>query len=162
MTSGKVAGQILESIPLSCALSEFCDDTQGDRVAADIGQMLTQKVSGSAEVAGRRRADHLDVMAFPVHLPPARDTRGCFGEGAEIGDSQLEGGIGPHGMPERPYRVKRVHGMLRLAIEGRGLDARGQRPTVVLDRCTGNDRLTTAGGGLFWVVMHNYEVGPLA
>jgi hypothetical protein len=42
MTSGKVAGQIIEPIPLSRALSQFCDDAQSDWVAADAGQMLTQ------------------------------------------------------------------------------------------------------------------------
>ena len=63
-----MAGQLIEPIPLSCALSEFCDDAQSDRVAADTRQMFTQEVGGSAEVAGGRGADHLDVMAFPVHL----------------------------------------------------------------------------------------------
>ena len=71
MTCGKVDDQIIEPIPLSYTLSEFCDDAQSDWVAADTGQMLTQKVGGSAEVAGGRRADHIDVMAFPVHLPAA-------------------------------------------------------------------------------------------
>jgi hypothetical protein len=162
MTSGKVAGQIPEPIPLSCALSEFCDDAQSDWVAADTGQMLTQKAGGSAEVAGRRRADHLDVVAFPVHLPASHGIRGCSGEGAEIGDGELEGGIGPDGVPERRYRVKRVNGLLRLAIEGGGLNVCSQGPTVVLDSGTGRVWLATAGGGLYWVAMHNYQVGPLA
>jgi hypothetical protein len=56
---------------MSCAVSEFCDDAHSDWVAADAGQMLTEKVGGSAEVAGGRRADYFDVMAFPVHLPAA-------------------------------------------------------------------------------------------
>jgi hypothetical protein len=161
MTSGRVAGQVIEPIPPSCAPTELRDDAQSDRVAADIGQMLTQKVGGSAEVAGGRRADHLDVMAFPVHLPAAHGIRGCFGEGAEIGDGEIEGGIGPDGVPERRYRVKRVHSLLRLAIEGGGLDVCSQRPTVVLDRGTGRDRLATAGGGLVWLLRHGCQVGPL-
>lgn len=41
MTCGKMAGQIIEPIPLSCALSEFCDDAQSDWVAPNTGQMLT-------------------------------------------------------------------------------------------------------------------------
>jgi hypothetical protein len=149
MASGKVAGQIIEPIPLSGALSELCDDAQSDRVAADTGQMLTQKVGGSADIAGRRRADHLDVMAFPVHLPPAHGIRACFVEGAEIGDSELEGRIGPDSAPERRYRVKRVDGLLRLAIEGGSLDVCSQHPTVFLHGGTGNDRLAPTGGGLF-------------
>ncbi len=39
-------GQIIEPVPLSCALSEFRDDAKSDWVAADTGQMLTQKVGG--------------------------------------------------------------------------------------------------------------------
>ena len=94
VTSRKLAGQIIEPVALSGALSELCDDAQSDRVAADTGQMLTQEVGGSGEVAGGRRADDLDVVAFPVHLPAADGTRGCFGEGAEIGDGEPEGRIG--------------------------------------------------------------------
>jgi hypothetical protein len=150
MTSGKVAGQIIEPISLSGAQSEFCDDAQSDWVAADTGQMLTQKVGGSAEVAGGRRADHFDVMALPVHLPAADGIRGCFGEGAKIGEGELEGRIGPDSVPEGRYRVRRVHGLLRLAIEGGGLDVCSHRPTVVLDRGTGRGRLATSGGALFW------------
>jgi hypothetical protein len=73
MACGKVDNQIIEPIPITLpsALSKFCDDAQSEWVAADTGQMLTQKVGGSAEVAGGRSADHIDVMAFPVHLPTA-------------------------------------------------------------------------------------------
>ena len=53
MARAKVAGQIIEPIPLSRAPSEFSDDAQSDWVAADTGQMFTQKVGGSAEVTGR-------------------------------------------------------------------------------------------------------------
>jgi hypothetical protein len=70
MTCGKVTDQIIESIPLSCALSEFCDDAQSEWVAADSGQMLTQKVGGSAEVAGGRGADHIAMT--PETAPTIR------------------------------------------------------------------------------------------
>lgn len=162
MTSGKVGGQIIEPTCLTCALSEFCDDAQGDRVAADTGQLLAQKVRGSAEVAGCRCTDHLDVMAFPVHLPAGHSARGCLGEGAEIGGGELESGIGLDSVPERRFRFQRVHGLLRLAIEGGGLDVCGQCPTVVLDREIGTDRWATAGGALFWFLRHRSQVGPLA
>lgn len=162
MTSGKVTGQIIEPIPLLCALSEFCNDAESDWVAADAGQMFTQKVGGSAEVSSGRCPDYFDVMAFPVHLAGAGATRGCFGEGAEIGDSEPEGRIGRDRVTERRYRVKRVHGLLRLAIEGGGLDVCRDHPTVVLDRGTGKDLLATAAGGPFWFLRHGYQVGPLA
>jgi hypothetical protein len=162
MTRGKVAGQIIEPIPLSCALSELCDDAQSDWVAADTGQMLSQKVGGSAQVARGRRADHFDVMAFPVHLPAAHGIQGCFGEGGEIGDGEPERGIGPDRLPERRYRVKGVHGLLRLAIEGGGLDVCSHGATVVVDRGAGPGRLAAAGGGLSWFLGHGYQVGRLA
>jgi hypothetical protein len=162
MTSRKVGGQIIEPIPLPCALSEFSDDTESDWVAADTGQMLTQKIGGSAQVAGGRRADHFDVMPFPVHLPAPHGIRGCSGEGAEIGDGEFEGRIGPDRPPERRYGVQPVHGLLRLAIEGGGQDVCSHRPTVVLDRGTGPGRWATAGAGLLWFLGHGYQVGSLA
>jgi hypothetical protein len=162
MTSGKVAGQIIESNQLSCALSEFRDDAQSDWVAADTGQMFTQKVGGSAEVAGGRRADYFDVMAFPVHLSAAGGNRGCVGEGAEIGDGEPEGRIGRDRVTERRDGVGRIGGLLCLAIEGGGLDVCRDDPTVVLDRGTVRARLVTPGCGRYWVAMHNRQVGPLA
>ena len=101
-------------------------------------------------------------MAFPVHLSAAHGIRGCSGECGEIGDGELEGGIGPDRVPERRYRAKRVHGLLRLAIEGGGLDVCRDRPTVVLDRGTGRGWLATACVGLYWLLRHGYQVGPLA
>jgi hypothetical protein len=162
VTSGKLPRQITEPIPPSCALSEFCDDAQSDRVTADTGQMFTQEVGGSAQVAGGRRADHLDVVTLPVHRPTADDAGGRFGESTEIGDGELEGGIGPDRVPERGDGVGCVGGLLCLAIEGGGLDVCRDPPTVVLDRGTGRGRLVLAGVGLYRVAMHNYQVGLAA
>ena len=154
-----MAGQIIEPVLLSCALSEFCDDAQSNWVAADTGQMLTQKVGGSAEVAGGRRADYFDVMTFPVHLPTAAHSiRRCFGESGEISDGELENGIGPDGLPERSYRLGRIRGLLRLAIEGGRLGVGRDHPTVVLDRRTSRIRLAAASVGPFSVGVHDYQV----
>ena len=127
-------------------------------VAANTGQVLTEQVGGSTEVAGGRRADYFDVMAFPVHLPTAGGTRGCFGEGVEIGDGEPEGRIGRDRVTERRHGDGRVRGLLGLAIEGGGLDVGRDHPTVVLDRRTGRGRLVTAGVGPLSVVMHDYQV----
>jgi hypothetical protein len=162
MASAKVAGQIVEDIRLSGALSQLIDDAQSDWVTANGGQMLSQKVGGAAEVADRGRADHFDVMPFPVHLPAARRIRGCFGEGAEIGNGELEGGIGPDGVPECRYGVKRVDGLLRPAIESGGLIVCCHRPTVILDRGACAGRLSLADAGLFAFLRHGSQVGPLA
>ena len=56
----------------------------------------------------------------------------------------------------------RVHGLLRLAIEGGGLDGGRDHPTVVLDRGPGGDRLAAAAGGLFLILVHDCQVGLLA
>ena len=144
MTGGTVAGQILESFPLAGALAQFRDDTKREWVAADTGQMLTQQVRGSAEVTGGGRADHFEVMAFPVHLPTTHGSRWCVGEGAEIGDGELEGGIGVDGVAERPDGVNRGRGLLSVAIEGCGRHIGRHRPAVVLDRGTGKGRFAMA------------------
>ena len=85
-------GEVLK--PLPRANAKIGDDAQSEWVAANTGEMLTEQVGGSTEVAGGRRADHFDVMAFPVHLAAADGTRGCFGDGGEIGDGEPEGRIG--------------------------------------------------------------------
>jgi hypothetical protein len=157
-----VADQIIEPCALSGALSEFCDDAQSEWVAADTGQMLTQKVGGSAEVAGGRRADYFDVMAFPVHLAAAGGARGCSDEGAQIGDGEPEGRIGRDRVTERRDGAGRIEGLLCLAIEGGGLDVCRDHPAMVLDSGTGRGRLATPGCGLYRVAMHNHQVGALA
>ena len=64
--------------------------------------------------------------------------------------------------PERRYGVKRVHGLLRLAIEGGGLNVCSDRPTVILDRGAGPGGLALADAGLFGFLRHGSQVGPLA
>jgi hypothetical protein len=159
VTTRKVAPEIIETVAVSCAPSEFGDDAQCERIAANTGEVLTEQVGGSTVIASGRRADHFDVMTFPVHLATADDARGRFGEGVEIGDGEPERRIGRDRVTERRYRGGRVRGLLRLAIEGGGLDACRDRPTVILDRGTSSGgRLDTAGVGPFLVAMHDYQV----
>jgi hypothetical protein len=148
MTSGKVPRQVIEPIAPSDALSELCDDAQRHGVTADTGQMFTQEVGGSAEVADGRRTDHLDVVTLPVHRPTADGARRRFGESTEIGSGELKCRIGPDRLPEGGDGVGCVGGSLGLAIEDGGLDVCRDRPTVVLDRGKGRVRLATAGVGL--------------
>lgn len=155
--------EIIEPVAVSLAPSEFRDDAQSDWVAADNGHMFTEQVGGTAVIASGRRADHFDVMTFPVQLATADDARGRFGEGVEIGDGEPERRIGRDRVTERRYRVGRVRGLLRLAVEGGGLDVCRDRPTVVLDRGTSSQgRLDTVGVGSFSVAMHDYQVGLAA
>ena len=150
MTTGKATPEIIEPVPVSSAPPELGDDAQGERIAANTGEVLTEQVGGSPVIASGRRADHFDVMTFPVHLATADDAGGPFGEGLEIGDCEPERRIGRDRITERRYRLGRVRSLLRLAIEGGGLDACRDRPTVVLDRGTSSGgRLGTAGIGPF-------------
>ena len=86
------SGQVLKTILLSYTPSEVGDDANSEWVAANAGEVFTEQVGGSTEVAGGRGADHFDVMAFPVHLATADGARGCFGDGVEIGDGEPEAG----------------------------------------------------------------------
>jgi hypothetical protein len=157
MTRGKVNGQIIEPTPIPSALSEFDDNAQGQGVAAHAGQVFTKQVEGAAEVPGGRRADHFDVMAFPGHLASADGNRTCVGESAEVGYGEAEARVCLDGVPERRHRVRRRRRLLRVAIEGGGLDVCRDRPTVVLHRRTGTDR-SVLGRGLRWLFMHGCMV----
>ena len=158
MAAGKLGAEVLEPIPVSCAPSEVGNDAQSERVAADAGEMFTEQIGGATDVAGGRGADHFDVMAFPAHRAAAGGPRGRFGDGGEIGDGEPEARIGYDRMTERLLRCGCVRGLLRLAIEGGGLDVGRDHPTVVLDRRTSRGRLAMAGVGPFWVAMHDYQV----
>jgi hypothetical protein len=150
VTTRKVAPEIVEPVPVPSAPSEFGDDAQCERIAANTGEVVTEQVGGSSVIASGRRADHFDVMTFPVHQATADDARGRFGEGVEIGDCEPERRIGRDRVAERRYRVGRVRGLLCLTVEGGSLDVCGYRPTVILDRWTSSrGRLDTAGVGPF-------------
>ena len=69
----------------------------------------------------------------------------------EIGDCEPERRIGRDRITERRYRLGRVRSLLRLAIEGGGLDVCRDRPTVVLDRGTSSGGATGHGG--CWAVL---------
>jgi hypothetical protein len=159
MAVGKPGAEVLESIPVSCAPSEVGNDAQSEWVAANAGEMFTEQVGGSTDVAGGRGADHFNVMAFPAHRAATGGTWRCFGDGGEVGDGEPEAGIGPDRATERRHRVIRVDGLLRSAIEGGGLGVCCHRPTVVLDCGTRRGGLATAGGWLFWIFRHGHHVG---
>ena len=150
MAAGKLGAEVLEPIPVSCAPSEAGDDAQSEWVAANAGEMFTEQIGGSTDVAGGRGADHFNVMAFPAHRATTGGTGGCSGDSGEIGDGEPEARIGSDRVTERPYGDGRVRGLLCLAVEGGGLDVGGDHPTVVLDRRT-TQRPTGHGG--CWAVL---------
>jgi hypothetical protein len=149
MAGGKLGAEVLEPIPVSCAPSEVGNDAQSEWVAANAGEMFTEQIGGSTDVAGGRGADHFNVMTFPAHRAVTGGTWGCSGDGGKIGDGEPEARIGYDRVTERLYGDGRVRGLLCLAIEGGGLDVGRDHPTVVLDRRTSRGRLATAGVGPF-------------
>ena len=52
-------------------LPQLEGDAEGERIAADTGEMLAEQVSCPRGVTGGGSPDHFDVVAFPVHLPVA-------------------------------------------------------------------------------------------
>ena len=100
MTAGKLAGQVLEVVARACGRLEPGGDADGERVAADTGEVLAEQVSGSRGLAGGRGGDHFDVMAFPVHRPASGLMVRCAGEGHQIGDGDAEAGVGADGQAQ--------------------------------------------------------------
>jgi hypothetical protein len=155
VTSGKAASQIIQSVLVSSAPSEFGDDPHRDRIATNTSEVLTQQVCGPIVIASRRRADHFDVVTLPVHLALADRARGRFGEGVEAGHGERECRIHRDSITERHNGGGQVCGLLCLAIGSGGLHVCRDPPTVVLDRWTSGDCWPLAGIGLFWVAMHD-------
>ena len=111
-------------------------------------------------IASGRRANHFDVMTFPVHLATADATRrrSRFGDGVEIGDCDTKRRIGRDRLTERRYRVRSVRGLLGLAIEGGTDTVCRDRPTVILDSGTSSRGRSDVGGvGPFSVAMHGRQ-----
>jgi hypothetical protein len=162
VTSGKAASQIIQSVLVSSAQSEFGDDPHSDRIAANTGEVLTKQVCGPIVIASRRRADHFDVVTLPVHLALADRARGRFGEGVEVGHGERECRIHRDSITERHNDGGQVCGLLCLAIGGGGLHVCRDRPAVVLDRRTSGDYWPVAGIGLFSVAMHDHQVELVA
>ena len=159
MTTGNLAAEVLEPVPVSCPPSDAGNDAQSEWVAANTGEVLTEQIGGSADVTGGRGADHFNVMALPVHWSTTGGTWGGFGDSGEIGDGDPEARIGSDCVTERLDGYRRVRGLLCLAIEGGGHDVGRNYPTVILDRGTSSrGRLDMAGVGLFLVAMHDHEI----
>jgi hypothetical protein len=160
VTTREAAPEIIEPVPESCTAAELGDYAQRERIAANAGEVLTEQVGGSAVIASDSRADDFDVMAFPAHLAKPDDARGRSGEESEIGDGEPESRVGRDRATKCRYRVGHFHGLLRLTVEGGGLDVCRNHPTVVLDRGTsGGGPLGTAGVGPLQVAVHDYQVG---
>jgi len=81
-----LADEVLYVVVMRAGASEMRGDADGERVAADSGEVFAKQVRCSLGVAGGGGPDHLDVVAFPVHLLATGIFAGGSGDGVEIGD----------------------------------------------------------------------------
>jgi hypothetical protein len=160
VTPRQFPGELLGAAQISRAPSEVGNDPNGEWVAANAGEVFAQQVGGPTELSGGCRADHLDVMALPVHLAAADESGRCSGDGTEIGESEAKSRIGLDCETERRKRLGGVRGLLCLAIVVGGPIVGGDHPTVVLDGWPDAVRPTSSIGGLLWVSVHAPQCGP--
>ena len=64
VTTGKRLGEVLQVMGASCT-SELGSDMEGEWVASDIGEVLTEQVSSSGRIPDGGCAHDFDVMTFP-------------------------------------------------------------------------------------------------
>jgi hypothetical protein len=64
----ELACEVLEVVVRPLRLAQLGDDAEGERVAADTGEVLAEKVDCSFAIAGGRSAHYFAMVAFPVHL----------------------------------------------------------------------------------------------
>ena len=127
MATSELDFKVLEPTIVSERLSKRDDDAEGKRITADTGEMLSEQVGRSLGLTRSRGADHLDVVAFPVHLLAAGDLSRDAGQGVEIGDGEAEAPVGGHRAAERKGGFVAVGGPLSPPVPGRRLRVRRER-----------------------------------
>jgi hypothetical protein len=148
VTAGKLAGQVLDVVARARGRLEPGGDADGERVAADTGEVLAEQISGSRGLAGGCSGDHFDVMAFPVHRPASGLLAWCAGEGHQIGGGQGEAGVGADGQAQGCGGPVRAGGSLRPAVPRGRPGVGGDDPAVVLNRGSGGGQMIMAAGTL--------------
>ena len=138
MATRKLAGQVVEVVVLSCGLPEHGGDAEGERVAADAGEVFAEQVSRSPGIAGGCGDHHFDVMALPVHLLVAGTLARGSGDGVEVGDGEPEGRVGADGEPQRRGGRGRVGGALCLPVPSGRPPVCGDNAAVDLNRRPGS------------------------
>jgi hypothetical protein len=115
VTTGKRLGEVLQVMGVPCT-SELGCDVEGERVAADIGEVLTEQVSSSGRVPDGGGAHDFDVMTFPDQQWAAGVVADGCGEGIEVGDGELEDRVGFDRLAQGAGHATGVAGSLCLAI----------------------------------------------
>jgi len=132
VTGRKLACEV-HALVRAYELSQLDGDADGERVAADTGEVLAEQVSCSHGVTGGGSPDHFDVMAFPVHLPVTGTSGRGSSDGAEIGEGEPEGRVSADGAPQCGYGSGQVHGSLCLPVTGGRSLVRRDDAAVILD-----------------------------
>ncbi len=154
MATGELDFKVFEAITPSERLSKRDDNAEGKWIAADASEMLSEQVGRSLGLAGGRGADHLDVVAFPVHLLAAGDVSSDASQGVEIGDREAEAPVGGHGAAEGEGGFVAVGGSLSLSVPGRGLRVRADGATVIVDRRLGQREVIMPAVSLTLTSLH--------
>ena len=164
MTARKLAGQVLEVVARAGGrlepAGEVDRDEDGERVAADAGEVLAEQVSGSRGLAGGCSGDHFNVMTFPVHRPASGLLARCAGEGHQIGDGQGEAGVGADGQAQGCGGPVRAGGSLRPAVPRGRAGIGGDDPAVVLNRGSDGGQMIMAAGTLARRWLHDGQGAP--
>jgi hypothetical protein len=153
VTIGKLGGEAPEVVVVR-GPSEPGDDSEGERVAADAGEVLAEQVDRPPGIAVGRGADHFDVVAFPGHRPTPGILVRDAGDGAEIGGGEPEAWIGADRESQRRGGPARVDGSLRLLVPGGRARRGADRTAVDLDRRPGSGRVIMVAGVLIWRWLH--------
>jgi len=166
VTSRQPTGQV-RCVVLALGRPEPGGDADGERVAADFGEMLAEQVSGSPRVAGGGGADHFDVVALPGHRPgsgPVRWAAGalCAAERGEIGGGEAEGRVGRDREAQRRNGPVGVGGPLRPPIPHSRPHTGGDHPAVILDRGPGREQRIMVAVGLVSRGGHDGQVSRTA
>ena len=140
VATGKLAGQVLQVVVSGQLLSDPGGNPDGERVAADTGEVLAEQVRCSRDVARGRGGDHFDVVAFPVHRPATGMAARYAGDGLEVGGGEGEVRVGGDGEAQGKGGPARVGGSLRPAVPRGRLGVGGDHPAVVVDRGPGGRR----------------------
>jgi hypothetical protein len=158
VAAGKLAGQVLEVVVLSWGLAEHGGDAEGERVAADAGEMFAEQVSCSPGIAGGCGGDHFDVVAFPVHLLVAGTLARCSGDGIEVSDGKPEGRVGVDREPQRRGRRGRLGGALCLPVPSGRPPVCGYHAAVDFNRRPGSSETVMVAGVLITHWLHECKV----
>src|SRR5579875_578196 len=158
MAAGKLAGQVPEVVVLSCGLAEHGGDADGERVAADAGEVFAKQVSCPPDITGGRGGDHFDVVAFPAHLLVAGTSACCSGDGVEVGDGEPESRVNVDRESQCRLGRGRSGGALCLPVPSGRPPVCGYHTAVDLNRRPGGSLVITVAGVLITHRPHERQV----